>query len=165
MSDDILKAISTKDKLDRVQDNENYKIWCNKVVQIIRNSKRDYYIAIIEQCVSDSSKFWQCLRELDHRSTAPPPLKLKEREEDIIDPLEIATRFNTFFSHIAEKFLKDDNRPAPSYEKFKAFVDSKIPPDAMFDILPIEHDFVLKELQNLDPRKAVGIDRLSSKIL
>ncbi len=31
MSEDILKAISTRDKLDRVQDNENYKIWHNKV--------------------------------------------------------------------------------------------------------------------------------------
>ncbi len=35
MSEDILKAISTRDKLDRVQDNENYKIWCNNVVQMI----------------------------------------------------------------------------------------------------------------------------------
>ncbi len=70
MLEDILKAISTRDKLDRVQDNENYKMWHNRVVQIIQNSKQDYYIAIIEQYVSDSSKFWQCLRELDPRSTA-----------------------------------------------------------------------------------------------
>ncbi len=70
---------------------------------------------------------------------------LKEVEEDITDPLEIATHFNTFFSHITENYLTDDNRPTPSYEKLKAFVDSKIPPDAVFDIPPIEHDFVLKE--------------------
>ncbi len=69
------------------------------------------------------------------------------------------------FSHITENYLTDDNRPAPSYEKLKAFVDSKIPPDAVFDIPPIEHDFVLKELQNLDPKKAVGTDGLSLKML
>ncbi len=35
----------------------------------------------------------------------------------------------------------------------------------MFDTPPTEHDFVLKELQNVDTKKAVGTDRLSSKIL
>ncbi len=82
MTEDILKAISTRYILYIVQDNENYKIWHNKVAQMIRNSKRDYCIAIIEQYISDSSKFWQCFRELDPKSTAPPPPKLKE-EDDI----------------------------------------------------------------------------------
>ncbi len=161
MSEDILKAISTRDKLDRVQDNENYKIWHNKVLQMIRKSKRDYYISIIEQCVSDSSKFLQYLRELDPKSTVPPPPKLKEGEEDITDHLEIATCFNTFFSNITENYLSDDNRPAPRYDKLKAFVDSKIPPDAVFDFPAIENVFALKELQNVDPKKADGTDGLS----
>ncbi len=62
-------------------------------------------------------------------------------------------------------YLTDDNRPAPSYEKLKAFVDSKIPPNAVFDIPQIEHEFVLKELQNIDHKKDIGTDGLSSKIL
>ncbi len=132
---------------------------------MIRNSKRDYYIAIIEQCVSDSSKFWQCLMELDPKSTAPPPPKLKEAEEDITDTLEIATHFNTLFSHITENYLSDDNRPTPSCDKHKVLLIPKYPQMQCLTSPPIEHDFVLKELQNLDPKKAVGTDGLSSKIL
>ncbi len=38
-------------------------------------------------------------------------------------------------------------------------------PDALFDIPLVQEDFVLKELNSLDPKKAVGIDSFSSKLL
>ncbi len=96
--------------------------------------------------VLDSSQFWQCLRKLDPKSTTPPPPKLKEGEDDITDPLEISTCFNTFFIHITENDLTDDNHPTPSYDKLKAYVDSKIPPDAVYDRPTKVHFFLYKQV-------------------
>ncbi len=37
--------------------------------------------------------------------------------------------------------------------------------DAIFDIPSIEKEFFLKQLKDLDPKKAVGMDGVSSKLL
>ncbi len=79
----------------------------------------DYYINIIKQYNSNSSKFWKCLRELDTKSKSPPPPKLNEGETELKDPTEIATCFNNFVSKITQNYLSVDNRPAPNYENLK----------------------------------------------
>ena len=132
---------------------------------MIRNAKKDYYITIIEQSKSDSKMLWKYLRELDPKSSAPPPPNLKEGDTEINNAAEIASTFNTFFSNIVKSYLTDENSPPPSYEKLQSYIDSKIRPDVMFNIPPINPNFVLKELNSLNPKKAVGVDGLSSKLL
>lgn len=167
MSEDILNAINTRDKYVKVKDFENYKIWRNNVVSLIRNAKRDYYINLIECSKSDSRQFWQYIREIDPKSKSPDPPTLNDGDSELSDPDEIAAAFNTFFSNIVSKYLPQANSEenVASQEKLKSFIDSKVAPGVVFDIPPITHDFVLKQLTDLDPKKAVGMDGLSSKIL
>ncbi len=65
MTDHILQAISTRDKYVKDKDFENYKLWQNKVVSLIRNSKREYYIHMIEQSKGDSKRFWAYINKLN----------------------------------------------------------------------------------------------------
>ncbi len=59
MSENILEAIDTRDKFVKLKDHDNYKLWCNTVVSLIDNAKRDYYISVIETCISNNNKFWK----------------------------------------------------------------------------------------------------------
>ncbi len=72
MSEDILNAIDTRDNFLKIKDHENYKIWRNKVVNLIRSAKRDYYISVIEMSKADSKQMWKYLREMYPKSISPP---------------------------------------------------------------------------------------------
>ncbi len=50
------------------------------------------------------------------------------------------------------KYIKNDNRAVPEYDKHKTYIDSnlKVPSGAIIDILQIKEDFVLKQLKDLD---------------
>ncbi len=63
------------------------------------------------------------------------------------------------------KYIKNENRAIPEYNKLKTYIDSKVSSNANFDIRPIQEEFVLKQLKDLDPKKAVGMDSLSFKLL
>ncbi len=79
---------------------------------------------------------------------------------------EIAIAFNEFFTNIVTNYLLPRNEEHVSnQEKLKSFINSKVAPDVSFDIPPISHDIVLKQLKELDPTKAIGMDGLASKIL
>ncbi len=91
------------------------------------------------------------------------PSIVKDGELKISDPAQIAETFNSFITNIVNKYIPNTSKPVPNYEKLITFIYSKVSPNALFDIPLVPEDFVLKELNSLDPKKAVGIDILSSK--
>ncbi len=106
----------------------------------------------------------EILSELDPKSSVPPTPNLNDGEIELNYSIEIAICFNIFFIKITENYFSDNNQQAPNYEKRKMFIVSKLLPGVKFNIPPIHKDFVLKELNKLDPKKAVRIDRLFSKL-
>ncbi len=73
-------------------------------------------------------------------------------ETTITDPTKIAEFFNNTLLNMLTKYLKNENRTIPEYDKLKTYIDSKVTSDAIFDIPPIEKEFVLKELKDLEKR-------------
>ncbi len=166
MADDILQAISTRDKHVKDKDFENYKLQQNKVVSLIRNSKREYYIHMIEQSKGDRT-LWTYIKELNPKDSGPAPDCLMDDEKKITDPAEIAEFFfnKPLFINMVTKYIKNENRGISEYDKLKTYIDSKVSSNAIVDISPIEDEFILKQLMDLDPKKDVGMDGLFSKLL
>ncbi len=75
---------------------------------------------------------------------------------------EIATAFNEFFINIVTNYLPPRNEEhVANREKLKSFIKSKGTPGVSSDIPHISHDFVLKQLKELDPTKAIGMDEVA----
>ncbi len=81
------------------------------------------------------------------------------------DETKIAEFLNNIFINMVTKYIKKENRAIPEYDKLKTYIDSKGSSDAKFDIHPIEEEFVLKQLKDLNPKTTARLDDLSSKLL
>ncbi len=94
------------------------------------------------------------MREIDPKPSSPPPTSLNDGDSKLYNSDEIATAFNEFFTNSVTNYLPARNEEhVVNPEKLKSFINSKVAPDVSFDIPPISHDFVLKQLKKLFPQK------------
>ncbi len=132
MNEEIIHLINTRDKFVKSEDFHNYKIWRNKVVYLIRNSKRDYYITLIDQNKTCGKQFWKYMEKLDPNESALAPFRVMEGEHKISDPAQIAETFN--------RYIPNTSKPLSNYDKLITFIDSNVSPDALFDIPLVQED-------------------------
>ncbi len=65
MNEVVIHAINTRDKFVKSKDFDKYQTWRNKVVSLIRHSKMDYNITVIDQNKTCSKQFWKYVEESD----------------------------------------------------------------------------------------------------
>ena len=58
-----------------------------------------------------------------------------------------------------------DSLPNSYVSKIKSHTSSNLSPDTTFNIPPISEDFIRKQLQALDTKKATGLDDLGPRVL
>ncbi len=109
MSEDILDAIDKKGMYVKQKDHENYKLWRNKLLSLIRIAKSDYYITLIEYSKFDSKTFWKHFREIDPKPSSPPPTSLNNGDSKLYNSDEIETAFNEVFINIVTNYLPPRN--------------------------------------------------------
>ncbi len=96
--EEINDATNIRNKYKQENDDNNYKIWRNNVISLIRNEKRDHYITLIDTCKTDCKPFFQYVEELDPKSAAPSPPKLQVDNDTILtNTFDIAMSLNDFF--------------------------------------------------------------------
>ena len=88
---------------------------------------------------------------------------MKINNNSVTDPLLIAEAFNDYFSNIAST-LQVDSSSIPDLSPLANFIENRNPPNVSFELKPINHLIVQKELQALQP-KAVGLDGVGQRIL
>lgn len=79
------------------------------------------------------------------------------------NPKSITEIFNEFFSCIINDLSK--NVVSPDLVKLQEYTNAKIPLNTSFNIPPINQQFVLGQLQNLDFTKGSGSDGIGPKLL
>ncbi len=68
------------------------------MISLIRNTKRDCYITLIDICKTDCRQFFRYVEELDPKSPAPPPPKKQVDNDTILTNIfDIAMSLNDFF--------------------------------------------------------------------
>ena len=166
MSPEILDAMKCRDRYKSLGNEENYKVWRNKVIKLIQSAKKEQYQTFIENNKGNPSSIYKIFQEFgagkgpQKQSNIGP---IKNGDTPIENPTEIANEFNDFFVNIATK-LKE-HVPSTNHDKLKDFCQSKLPPDTKFTIPPIQREKVLRFLSTMDISKATGADMIGPRLL
>lgn len=166
MSPEILDAIKCRDRHKSLRNEDDYKIWRNKVVKLIQNAKKVQYQTFIENNKGNPSSIYKIFQEagagkgLPRQSNVGP---IKNGDTHIEDPKEIANEFNEFFVNVASK-LKEPVLES-NHDRLKEFCQSKLPFDMKFTIPQIQNEKVLKFLSTMDTSKATGTDMIGPRLL
>ena len=115
----IIKAIKTRDQLFKKYincKNENkdlihneYKRHRNRIVDLIRTSKKEYYQSYFSDNLNNMKKTWNGIKSLisisNNKSASPTSLNINNKLNT--DPVDIANSFNDFFSTVGSKLAQN----------------------------------------------------------
>ena len=90
---------------------------------------------------------------------------LLENDHVITDPLSVAEKFNEHFCEVAgsdgDRLKVDDFKDHPSVQ----IIAEKNDLQSSFNFIPVEERYIKELLEKLNPRKAVGCDNISQRLL
>ena len=166
MSPEILDAMKCRDRHKSVGNDTEYKIWRNKVIKLINNSKKAQYQTFIDNNKGNPGSIYKIFQEVGagkglHRQSTVKSVKVGDTH--IEDSTEMANEFSNFFVNIASK-LKE---PVINthHDKLREFCRAKLPAGTKFVIPSIQKEKVSKFLSNIDINKATGTDMIGPRLL
>ena len=166
MSPEILEAMKFRDRHKALGNENEYKIWRNKVIKLIQNSKKAQYQTFIDNNKSDPGSIYKIFREVGAGKGIQKQSTLTSVKVDntlIENSTEMANEFNNFFVNIASK-LKEPVLNT-NHDKLREFCQGKLSPDTKFVIPAISKEKVSKFLTNIDINKATGTDMIGPRLL
>ena len=179
MNAHILSSIRHRDKLFSrfKKDRSNallYKEYCqarNKVQRDIKLAKETFFKNGVERNRGNSGKLWDHLKSLGFSKKAfnSSAIVLEQDGVKVFDSMSVARIFNRFYTSVADNLVSKLPNPCGLFhtttELFKSFYSSKIGLRPSFCLSPVSSHFIRKQLSSLDPKKAVGLDDISSLFL
>ena len=64
LNGEIIEAIKTRDRYKSINDNEQYKIWRNKICSLIKQSKKHQYSEILNENANNPASVWKLFKKL-----------------------------------------------------------------------------------------------------
>ena len=163
LTSDIIEAIRTRDRYKSLNDEAQYKIWRNRVVNLIKKSKKTQYRAIIDENNNNPGSIWKLFKEISINKKSNATISsLKVDGKEIDDNFEIVNEFNKFFISVASN-LKEPIETS-SFDILKTFCDSKVPEGNLFTIPEIHKEKVENFLKSIDTSKATGCDNIGPRL-
>ena len=140
---------------------EQFKYARNRTNNLIRTAKRQYFVNNFEVNKSNSKETWNLINQLSSRSSKKSVniSEIKTGEKVINTPSELAQTFNLHFSNIGQNLaaeIPNVNVVPESYMK---------PTQHRFSLKAPTASTVCKLLENVNVRKAAGLDGVSNKLL
>ena len=144
---------------------EKYRLQRNLVNKIKKNSIKQYFF---ERCTGGpkSNSFWPTIKPFlsNKGNVNNNEIILEENNKIINDQEEVATTFNNFFINVAKDIgpnLKTGNDEHPSITKIKENKHNIEP----LVFKEIDIDFIEKQINKANIKKATGKDGISPKLL
>ncbi|MES9905404.1 MAG: reverse transcriptase family protein [Sedimenticola sp.] len=164
LNPEILDAIKMRDRL-KAAGNDEHKIWRNKVINLIKQSKKQLYQTQLDK-KNNPNAIWIFFNAFGAGKKGSSPQNINCLLNDgntIENPQDIANIFNEFFVNIAAKIKEPIHHS--HHENLSRFCDDKIPADSYFDIPLINNEYVEKTLKDIDTTKATGLDNIGPRLL
>ena len=167
ISSEIKNAMYTRDFLKKAKNHAEYKIWRNKVVNLIKGAKRKFYVEAIESNKRNPTVLWRHMKGICPDKQKKGPDMLQVDNDIVTDSISIANGLNSYFTSVSQKYLPEPKTglDSDSVEAIRQFVDSKVQNHTQFSIPPVNTEFVRKQLESMSNSKATGLDGFSIQIL
>ncbi len=173
---EIILLIQERDNLYKIhkmtdQNSEEYNTQINNLKSMntnikksIRHAKKEYYSNLFNKLKSDIKGTWKIITSILNKTKNKSSFPSFFRDEDnriITDKVQIANKFNSFFSTIGSKLARNiKNVDNKSFEEYlKKQINSK------FKFHEVDEDSVNKIIDNLAPKTSFGFDGISTKLL
>ena len=143
----------------------------NMVQRDIKLAKAEYFRRSIEQNRGKSDKLWGHLKSLGYRKAPGPSsnIVLEDQGKTVFDPFHVSQIFNRFYTSVASNLVSKLPSPPGIFGTttniFRDFYRGKVGLRPAFVLSPVTSHFVRSQLYSLDPKKAIGLDGLSSRFL
>ena len=147
---------------DRERERERVR---NQVQRDIKMAKADFFLGKIRQSEGNSNKLWGLLKSLGCSDGNTSSQIVLERDGvKLFDPKDVASAFNDFYTTVASKLVQ--LLPVQMFsDASNAFYRWKIGFRDPFVLTNVSGHFIRKQLLSLNPKKAVGLDDISSLFL
>ena len=169
----ILNSIKQRDKLLRKYINateinhkeelhKEYKSLRNKIVAILRNSKKLYYQNYFQENAKDIRKTWSGIKNIINIRTIikTQPTSMLIEKEFVTDPTKIAEGFNSYFSTIAENLQQKIVFGGNNFSKYL-----NTPLDSNFLFRSADTGEIILIIDSLANSKATGPHSIPTEIL
>ncbi len=143
---------------------ERLKVLNCNIKKLIRETKKSYYSELFKKLKSDIKATWKTIKEILNRSknkSSFPSFFRDENNKVITDKVEIANKFNYFFSTVGSKLAK--NIKTPNGKSFKDYLNKLH--QKCFNFQKIRSDIINKIIDELAPKSSSGFDGLSTKFV
>ena len=140
-----------------------YRQTRNKVTELVRKAKKEYYSSMIENNRGDSKSTWKILKDLLPKRSDGGITSLEENGSIITDFKEICNVFNNYFIDISTKLAASiKNVKTLPLEYLGNFLPNVT---TVFKFKNVTENEVLKMLKSIPNGKATGVDNLQVRIL
>ena len=105
---------------------------------------------------------WQVINKLLGKTKKSTGIALECKNEIITEPVEVANKFNTYFSNIADEIRKDiptETRDFKNYLQYR-----RTPPNSIY-FHPTGVYEIRSVIKKLKPKASTGIDGISTRVL
>lgn len=141
---------------------QSYKIYKNKLNNLIKYTKAKYYSSQINKSRASSKDLWRCVKSMSSKHTSKENEVHEIRAENgelIQNKVKIADEFNTYYKHLGEKLASQICRPkAITWD-----IDTEIM-DTLY-LKPTDENEVLRCINLLKNGKSPGYDGIRSEVL
>ena len=146
---------------------DNYQIWeqfkhaRNHTNNLIKTAKREYFVNSFEINKSNSKETWNLINQLSSRSSKKSVniSEIKTGTNVINTPTELAETFNLHFSTVGKKLAAEIPNENMEPEAYMQRTQHR------FSLKAPTVSTVYKLLENINVRKATGLDGVSNKLL
>ena len=151
----------------KVNNQNEYKKFCNKCKLLIKQSETTFYKETIDKCKNNPRELVKCLNEIGVKNVNRERIsKIKHNEfttENIADivnlfnfKVDIGDTYSTILSQTNHTFCPI---------KIAQFIEKRVPPNNCFEILSISHQFVYNYIKDMKENKSTGDDDISARFI
>lgn len=146
---------------DKTFYHDNFKFYRNRIVNLIRNSKINYYNYYFLSNLNNSKNIWKGIKELiNNKKSSHPKVSLNINETLESNPEILANHFNKFFTSIADEIRA---KIPTSNIHFNSFLKNRQPNSFFFSAT--SQNEIYKIIISLNKSKASGPFSIPSVIL
>ena len=167
ITNSILNKIKSKNKIFKKYKNcknnnrkhellNDYKVLKNEITTQTRIGKKQFYQRYFTENKTNLKKIWKGIKEIINIKSKnfDHPTCLKTGDETITDPKQIANKFNSYFTSIADNILKERKYEGNPNDQFTDFL--KTPLDTSFLLTECNENEIKPLINSLNPNKASG---------